>query len=860
MCVKKMKERIYLQKGLQSLVILPALLVLLGLVQKGYSNPNYDTLDCSHSGDQILALNQGEKLDGTTIQPKRSNPANALGAPRYDTFFSLGFNDNPFITVAFDSFMTGDLTIYETTWNGTNYPEKADVLVSKDQTNWVYVGEANNQNNLTGDIHPTTFGLDSIRFKYVKVVNTTDSAQAPTASDGFDLNAICAERVAPIQALNPEPDCKHYVKQIPNYKQGTYNNGQSIIPVRSNPQNALGSPSLPIYSLGYKNNLNQKPYVILGFNDTMTGKLSIYEYNDYPLEKAQVYVSKDTTKWTFVGIAHNYNHAFGQNYSTTFNLDSLNYQYVKLVNTTPKHIWGPKGDGFDVNAVCAENKASDQDTGNLFCYDTLNKKACNQYTLPSGSQTITQGGTYKDTLSSQNGCDSILTINLSFGAPNSSTINRTATGSYTVPSGDETYSISNASSGFAFTLNQQLKSLKADSAQVKTWQTGGIKAFGPGVVDFDGNGAVDVPLVKNKNQILLWDRSSGIHDTLDVSSKPLRTNKTLLYEGYWNGSGPSIFYAGSNEQNIYRVRPGSNPTKVKFAGNGTNGVYGIADFDGDGNEELVFADASQTVRYIDDNGVIKSTGVTIGSNNGLGLGTLADFSDNCKASAPIVNGSNEIQLIGPNGVRATIMPANTVEAKKAPIASLDVDNDNESEIVFQKGDAPLRDRLMYVDDVRGNNVTKFVNDSAGNKINVDDERGVVGIGKPNSLGSGKCVGAVKDTLANEFGCDSIITINLTLTPIKNQVNDENTGIDQGERRHLKAYPNPVKAGSMLTIQRSETQKPSQEVKLLNSRGQIVKRAKLQKEQQVSRINTSGLSKGIYLLKTSDQKIQRIIIH
>ncbi len=588
---------------------------------------NHYRQSCNHFVQKVAGFSQGLTVGKQNIKANRSNASSVLGQPSSQDFFSLGFYNQSFITLAFDSLMTGKLNIYETTWNSTNYLEKAGVYVSQDQTSWHYVGEATNQNNLKGDLHPYTFHLDSIRFKYVKVVNTTDSTQ------------------------------------------------------------------------------------------------------------------------------------FGSN-----------------------------GDGFDLNAVCAEKKASGQKPVAGFCYDTLSKKACDQYTLPSGSRTINQNGTYYDTLSNANGCDSILTINLSFGDTSSSTINRTAYNSYTVPSGDETYTSNQTSSGFAFTLNGQLKSIKADSSQVINRKPTGVKAFGPGSVDFNGNSAVDVPVVKNQNQILLWDRVKGIHDTLDVSIAPVKTSKTLLNVGYWKGSGPSIFYADANSQSIFRVSPGNNPSLVTSTGNGIDGIYGITDFDGDGKNELVFADASQTVRYLNDNGVIQSTGVTVGSNNGLGLGTLADFNGDCKSSAPIVNGSNEIQLIGPNGVKTTILSGNTVEAIKAPIATLDVDNDNASEVVFQKDDAPFSGSLMYVDDVRGSNVPKFVNDHNGNKIQVDEERGVVRIGKPNSLGTGGCVGTVKDTLTNAAGCDSILTINLNLIPKKSK----NLSSGCFTVKHLYNQSNPQK--------------------------------------------------------------------
>ncbi|MFB6307508.1 MAG: hypothetical protein ABEH43_11100, partial [Flavobacteriales bacterium] len=71
--------------------------------------------------------------------------------------------------------------------------------------------------------------------------------------------------------------------------------------------------------------------------------------------------------------------------------------------------------------------------------DTISETACNEYTVPSGDETYTTSGTYKDTVINSEGCDSLITINLTVNDSSSSTINPITCGSYTVPSGDETY-------------------------------------------------------------------------------------------------------------------------------------------------------------------------------------------------------------------------------------------------------------------------------------------------------------------------------------------------------------------------------------------------------------------------------------
>src|SRR5687767_7442595 len=62
--------------------------------------------------------------------------------------------------------------------------------------------------------------------------------------------------------------------------------------------------------------------------------------------------------------------------------------------------------------------------------------------MPSGDETYTLSGTYMDTISNSIGCDSIMTINVSITNSTVSSFSASACVSYTVPSGDETYTVS----------------------------------------------------------------------------------------------------------------------------------------------------------------------------------------------------------------------------------------------------------------------------------------------------------------------------------------------------------------------------------------------------------------------------------
>lgn len=65
--------------------------------------------------------------------------------------------------------------------------------------------------------------------------------------------------------------------------------------------------------------------------------------------------------------------------------------------------------------------------------------ACDSYSLPGGTQTWTESGIYQDTLLNAVGCDSIVTVNLTINISPSSEITAEACDSYTSPTGTQTW-------------------------------------------------------------------------------------------------------------------------------------------------------------------------------------------------------------------------------------------------------------------------------------------------------------------------------------------------------------------------------------------------------------------------------------
>jgi hypothetical protein len=216
--------------------------------------------------------------------------------------------------------------------------------------------------------------------------------------------------------------------------------------------------------------------------------------------------------------------------------------------------------------------------------------------------------------------------------------------------------------------------------------------------------------------------SGDIKKLVDSSStKSPKKQKTFMTVGTWDGSDPSVFYAGSGASKIYRVDASESPTVVSNPSNGVGAVVDIGDIDGDSDTELVFVDGSQQVRYLNRDGtIVKLNNAGVGSNNALGAGELIQY--NGKTWILIVDGSQNIALVTDDGgnQKRTVLSNSAV---KAPITVADVDDDEDTEIVYIDKSSK---KLRYVNNpLRGNQTTEPLLDADGNKIRVRPDTGVV---------------------------------------------------------------------------------------------------------------------------------------
>ena len=216
-----------------------------------------------------------------------------------------------------------------------------------------------------------------------------------------------------------------------------------------------------------------------------------------------------------------------------------------------------------------------------------------------------------------------------------------------------------------------------------------------------------------------------------------KTNNTLVTTGTWNGSGPSVFYAGSDNDRLYRVNETGSPEEVLNPDNVNNlgsikAVMDIGDIDGDNERELVFVDGNPYIGYLNQDGTVdRFTSYTVGSNNGLGAGELVELAGTVWALYVDDNDNNEIALLTDDGGTREETIATSTQVAKSPLTAADVDGDGDEELVF----VDTNNEVHYVNNPAGSQVTRQLVDSAGNPITANEQVGVVSADSADS-GSG----------------------------------------------------------------------------------------------------------------------------
>jgi len=145
---------------------------------------------------------QGNQKGGNPVDASRSDPTAALGAPD-GNFVSLGFGGQ--LDLEFADYMGGTLSISVQEVTGGSYPEElADVYVSDDNATWTKVGTASNELGLEDGL--TTFDLQGMCVKYVRLVDVTNPDLHTSTADGFDVDAVIGDYSTTCEPQEPNPE------------------------------------------------------------------------------------------------------------------------------------------------------------------------------------------------------------------------------------------------------------------------------------------------------------------------------------------------------------------------------------------------------------------------------------------------------------------------------------------------------------------------------------------------------------------------------------------------------------------------------------------------------------------------------
>jgi Putative archaeal flagellar protein F len=267
-----------------------------------------------------------------------------------------------------------------------------------------------------------------------------------------------------------------------------------------------------------------------------------------------------------------------------------------------------------------------------------------------------------------------------------------------------------------YTDNDATRSI--DDGQSATQYSTTGQAIGPVVLNFFSENETELPSVNTGGDVVIAT-ASGSQSTLATDA---RASNSRLAAGRWQGSSASVFFVDSSTQNIVRVDSDGSTATVDSVE--AQGVSGIGDFDGDDADELIYGGNgpvdgnSDSVNYIDDDGTALGTGQGYGVSAGIGLGEPGDFDGDGTVRIPIIDGSNDIILVDSTG--STTRLTNSGPAAKSPMATRDIDDDSEQEIIFVNTNG----NINYLDEVLTQNNIETLTDGQGGTVAADVDAGV----------------------------------------------------------------------------------------------------------------------------------------
>ncbi|MFB6072886.1 MAG: PGF-CTERM sorting domain-containing protein [Halobacterium sp.] len=190
--------------------------------------------------------------------------------------------------------------------------------------------------------------------------------------------------------------------------------------------------------------------------------------------------------------------------------------------------------------------------------------------------------------------------------------------------------------------------------------------------NLDGDARLEVPYVNSSKKVNVVDTAG---ERQGLGSATAYNNKYPIAAGDWDGDGQAAVFYANESKTLTKVEVGSsNPEAVLNDGTaiGSHGAVGVADFDGDSDTDLLFlGDSSEKLKYYD-GATVNNTGFSSwGSNSGgWGVGPPADFDGDGQPRVPVVDGSQYLKLVGPDGSTETFVNS-SYKVSKTHVAAVD---------------------------------------------------------------------------------------------------------------------------------------------------------------------------------------------
>ncbi|MGZ0745816.1 hypothetical protein [Haloparvum sp. AD34] len=227
-----------------------------------------------------------------------------------------------------------------------------------------------------------------------------------------------------------------------------------------------------------------------------------------------------------------------------------------------------------------------------------------------------------------------------------------------------------------------------------------IQVTGPQTTDLDGDGELEIPYVNDSTYVYAIDRSNEITVLFNASKHAgitnVGTDKSRIAVGTWDSSPISVFFNDKNQDQIYRA-DSDGAEHVISPTNGVRAVAAIYDIDEDGSDELLFVDGNQQLSYVEEDGstIVTIANASISENNGIGIGSPADYNGDGTPRVAFVDGDGILSLVTADGNKTRLTEGGSkIQADMAPISAFDWDGDGEIEIVYVTGS-----KLYLADDI-----------------------------------------------------------------------------------------------------------------------------------------------------------------